>query len=177
MGLAPSRRSPQQSIADRMTYVGQLAVEVMRKHDERQRLLAIAERSIWKPLAYIGRPMYDQCALRGYSCRGRPEVTPERPLAWSLASRQLLHEGRELGAVHLDGLRKVCLQDGSVFAEPVGTGLPLLLLFAVVGEDFAMRLLWCTRVMQVCTTLMQKSLCSVMVVHHFDAVIVECAAD
>ena len=142
MGLAPSRRSPQQSIADRTTYVGQLAVEVMLQHDERQRLLAIAERSLWKPLAYIGRPTYVSVRTSWLFLLGTPRGYPRNaPLAWSPASSQLLHEGRELGAVHLDGLREAGLHDGSVFAEPVSTSLPLLLLCAVVGQDFAVFLL------------------------------------
>lgn len=108
MGLAPSRRSPQQSIADRTTYVGQ------------QTNVCISAHFV---VILVG---------------DAPRLPPERPLAWSPASSQLLHEGRELGAVHLDGLREAGLQDGSVFAEPVSTSLPLLLLFPVVGQDFAM---------------------------------------
>ena len=76
MGLAPSRRSPQQSIADRTTYVDQLAVEVMLQHDERQRLLAIAERSLWKPLAYIGRPTYVSVRTSWLFLLGTPRGYP-----------------------------------------------------------------------------------------------------
>ena len=120
MGRAPSRRSPQQGIADRTTYVSQQAVEVMRQHDERQRLLAIAERSPGK--RQLSRA--DVCISAHFVVilvGDVPRFPPERPLAWSTASCQLLHEGRKLRAVHLDGLRKVGLHDGSMFAEPVIT--------------------------------------------------------
>ena len=174
----------------------------MRKHDERQRLLAIAERSPWK----LWLSWADVCISAHFVVilvGDAPRLPPERPLAWSPASSQLLHKGRELSAVHLDGLREAGLQDGSVFAEPVSTSLPLLLLFPVIGQDFAVCLLrclqlilvlglfassssmlifiyvllWCTRVMQACTTLMQMSLCSLMGLHHFDANNVKSAAD
>ena len=116
MGLAPSRRSPQQSIADRTTYVGQLAVEVMLQHDERQRLLAIAERSPGK--RQLSRA--DVCISAHFVVilvGDAPRLPPERPLAWSPASSQLLHEGRKLDAVHLDGLREAGLHGGRVVKE------------------------------------------------------------
>ena len=46
-----------------------------------------------------------------------PRLPPERPLAWSTVSSQLLHKGRELSAVHLDGLREAGLHGGRVVKE------------------------------------------------------------
>ena len=78
MGLAPSRRSPQQSIADRTTYVGRQTVEVMLQHDERQRLLAIAERSPGK--RQLSRA--DVCISAHFVVilvGDAPRLPPERP--------------------------------------------------------------------------------------------------
>ena len=76
-----------------------------------------------------------QCALRGILAGDTPRFPPERPLAWSVSIGQLLHEGRELGSVHVDGLREIGLQNGSVLAKPMSACLALLLLFPVFVKD------------------------------------------
>ena len=65
---------------------------------------------------------------------GRPGLPRNIPRPLPAAS-QTLQECGKLNVVHFNGLRKVCLQDSAVFAEPVCAGFPLLLLLAVVAEN------------------------------------------